>query len=144
MAAFALDCVDAARATLIDGDDPGRGCVELRVGMHSGPALANVVGARNRRFCLFGDSMNIAARMEANSRSGRLLCSEQTARLLADAPALSVVCRGWIDVKGKGEMTTFWVHRTHATTVNDEPPDKESSYSLITANEQELYEAVSL
>jgi class 3 adenylate cyclase len=49
IALFALDCIKAANATLIDETEPGRGCVNIRVGFHSGPVVANVVGTKNPR-----------------------------------------------------------------------------------------------
>jgi class 3 adenylate cyclase len=49
VARFALDAVMAAQATLIDESDPQRGTIRLRVGFHSGPVVANVVGTKNPR-----------------------------------------------------------------------------------------------
>jgi class 3 adenylate cyclase len=110
VALFAIDAIEAASKTLIDLEHPEKGCIHIRVGFHSGPVLSNVVGSRNPKFSIFGDTVNTASRMESNSSSGKILCSETSAELMKQTGTdLHVNLRGDIDVKGKGQMKTFWV-----------------------------------
>ncbi|PNH11172.1 Atrial natriuretic peptide receptor 2 [Tetrabaena socialis] len=80
--------------------------VELRIGIHSGPCMSGVVGRRMPRFCLFGDTINVASRMESTGQPGRIHVSEATRELLPDD--LWQAHGEGINVKGVGPMKTFW------------------------------------
>mmetsp|Transcript_147817 Transcript_147817/g.411666 ORF Transcript_147817/g.411666 Transcript_147817/m.411666 type:complete len:389 (-) Transcript_147817:165-1331(-) len=110
VAQFAEQVVRVANETPVDVDNALLGCIKVRAGFDCGPIVAGVAGTRNRRYCLFGDTVNIASRMASASTANHVLCSERAAKVLQEqAPEVPVQLRGTIPVKGKGEMVTYWV-----------------------------------
>jgi hypothetical protein len=109
--------------------------LDLRVGIHSGPVTAGVLRGKKSRFQLFGDTVNVAARMESNGMPGRIHISKATAIELKERGYESWVQprQDVIHAKGKGEMQTYWIVGSSCRSSSGYSGDNSYSYTEETS-----------
>ncbi len=94
LANFALDMAATVR-------------IPMRIGINAGPVVAGVIGQQRTIYDVWGDTVNVASRMESLGQAGRIQVTPHVADRLRGA--FNLVPRGAVEVKGKGEMETWWL-----------------------------------
>ena len=103
MADFALEIQDLMSRTPSPSGKP----MQLRIGIHSGPLVAGVIGNNRLMYDLWGDTVNTASRMESHGVGGHIQVTQDVVDALKGK--FDFEERGIVQVKGKGEVKTFWL-----------------------------------
>lgn len=97
------------RASVAEQEARGEPCWRLRIGIHSGPLMAGVIGHKKFAYDIWGDTVNVASRLESTGEPGRINVSAATAALIRGEFACEA--RGRIAIKNAGEIDMFFASR---------------------------------
>ena len=106
----ALDIQEFMQKHKTEKEDKGESFFEVRLGIHSGPVVAGIVGTKKFAYDIWGDTVNVASRMESSGHVGKVNISETTYHLIKDH--FTCIHRGKIAAKSKGEVDMYFVEGT--------------------------------
>ncbi|KAL2079127.1 hypothetical protein ACEWY4_024871 [Coilia grayii] len=86
---------------------------KLRIGINHGPVIAGVIGAHKPQYDIWGNTVNVASRMDSTGELDKIQVTEETKKV-AELLGFSVTLRGVIAVKGKGQLTTYFINHEHS------------------------------
>ncbi|XP_050719596.1 Ca(2+)/calmodulin-responsive adenylate cyclase-like isoform X3 [Eriocheir sinensis] len=114
------ELVFALREKLANINENSYNSFTLRVGMNIGPVVAGVIGARKPQYDIWGNTVNVASRMDSTGLPNHTQVTEEVYQVLRNRP-YQFQCRGKVKVKGKGDMTTFFlIDRKEPATIKAE------------------------
>ncbi|XP_044917667.1 adenylate cyclase type 6 isoform X4 [Felis catus] len=82
---------------------------QMKIGLNMGPVVAGVIGARKPQYDIWGNTVNVSSRMDSTGVPDRIQVTTDLYQVLA-AKGYQLECRGVVKVKGKGEMTTYFLN----------------------------------
>lgn len=103
-----VEFVFAMREKLVNINDNSYNNFMLRVGINIGPVVAGVIGARKPQYDIWGNTVNVASRMDSTGLPNHTQVTEEVYQVLRNYP-YEFQCRGKVKVKGKGDMTTYFL-----------------------------------
>ncbi|GBP91727.1 Receptor-type guanylate cyclase Gyc76C [Eumeta japonica] len=129
IASMALELLNAVKSHKIS-HRPNE-TLKLRIGIHTGAVVAGVVGLTMPRYCLFGDTVNTASRMESTGEPLRIHISPSCRRALDLLGGYITEPRGSVYIKGKGELQTYWLVGATEKAIQKRPVEGEELRPLF-------------
>ncbi len=105
----AMEIRDFMNELAAEREAKGENCFKIRIGISTGPLVAGVVGLKKFAYDIWGDTVNVAARMETNGIANKINVSESTYELIKDQFACEY--RGEIEAKNKGKVKMYFVEK---------------------------------
>ena len=125
-----------ARLILVQREVPA---VSLPEASPLGPVVAGVIGARKPQYDIWGNTVNVASRMDSTGLPNHTQVTQEVYEVLKHSP-YEFQCRGNVTVKGKGEMTTYWVE-SKANRIPPAEADIQAALAALAAKKNKNQDA---